>query len=413
MDMNQKMLWQYARLIVGVGINLQKGQTLVINCPVDRADFARLLNTAAYDLGAKDVVMLWRDDYCTREHWLRADDSLFDSVYGWDADRLNTLAKEGAGYISIAAADPENLKGVDQERQRRYSIASNRDLKDFYNLEMTNGFPWCVASVPITSWAEKVFPELKGEEANEKLWETIFKMVRITEDGDAVEAWKEHCATLERRAKTLTEMDLESVHYKNSLGTDLVVELPENCQWLAGGEECKAGHKFVANMPTEEIFSAPKRDGVNGVLYSARPLVLNGNIVDKIRFEFENGKIVKATAEKGEEVLNKALDTDENSRFLGEIALVPYDSPISNSGITFFNTLFDENASCHFAFGEAYPSSVRGGDEMTEEELFEAGINASAGVHVDFMVGTADLSITGKTRKGEEVVIFENGNFVF
>ena len=149
--MNQKMLWQYARLIVGVGINLQKGQTLVINCPVDRADFGRLLTTAAYDLGAKDVVMLWRDDYCTREHWLRADDSLFDGVYSWDAERLNTLAKEGAGYISIAAADPENLKGVDQERQRRYSIASNRDLKDFYNLEMTNGFPWCVASVPITS----------------------------------------------------------------------------------------------------------------------------------------------------------------------------------------------------------------------------------------------------------------------
>ena len=170
--------------------------------------------------------MLWRDDYCTREHWLRADDSLFDGVYSWDAERLNTLAKEGAGYISIAAADPENLKGVDQERQRRYSIGANRDLKDFYNLEMTNGFPWCVASVPITSWAEKVFPELKGEEANEKLWETIFKMVRITEDGDAVEAWKEHCATLERRAKTLTGMDLEYVHYKNSLGTDLVVELP-------------------------------------------------------------------------------------------------------------------------------------------------------------------------------------------
>ncbi len=411
--MNQKMLWQYARLVVGVGINLQKGQNLVINCPVDCAEFGRLLTTAAYDLGAKDVIMLWRDDYCTREHWLRADDSLFDGVYSWDADRLNTLAKEGAGYISVSAADPENLKGVDPNRLCRYDIGANRDLKDFYNLEMTNGFPWCVAAAPIKAWAEKVFPDLKGEDAIEKLWDAIFKMVRITEDGDAVEEWRKHCENLERRAKILTEHNFASVHYKNSLGTDLTVELPENHRWLAGGDTSKAGFKFVANMPTEEIFSAPKRDGVNGVLYSAKPLVLNGNIVEGIRFEFENGKIVKATAEKGEEVLNKALDTDENSRYLGEIALVPYDSPISNSKITFYNTLFDENASCHFAFGEAYPSSIEGGDDMTEEELFARGINASAGVHVDFMVGTEDLSIIGTKKNGEKVTVFENGNFVF
>ena len=411
--MNEKMLWQYARLVVEVGINLQKGQNLVINCSVDRADFGRMLTTAAYDAGAKDVIINWRDDYCTREHWLRADDSLFDGVYSWDADRMNTLAKEGAAYIAIAAADPENLKGVDPERQRRYSIASNRDLKDFYSLEMSNGFPWCVASVPIKAWAKKVFPELGEDEAMEKLWNTIFEMVRITEDGDAVEAWHEHCANLERRANTLNSFDLEKVHYKNALGTDLTVELPENHCWLAGGDTSKAGFKFVANMPTEEVFSAPKRDGVNGVLCASKPLVLNGNVVEGIRFEFEHGKIVKASATKGEDVLLKALDTDENSRYLGEIALVPYDSPISNSGIIFYNTLFDENASCHFAFGEAYPSSIKGGDDMTEEELFERGINATAGVHVDFMVGTSDLSITGTTRKGEEVTIFENGNFVF
>lgn len=407
------MLWQYARLVIEVGVNLQKGQPVVINCPVDRADFARMLTTAAYDKGAKDVIINWRDDYCTREHWLRADDSLFDGVYSWDADRMNTLAKEGAAYIAIAAADPENLKGVDSERQRRYSIGSNRDLKDFYTLEMCNGFPWCVVSVPIKAWATKVFPGLSDEEAMEKLWNTIFEMVHITEDGDAVEEWHKHCDNLERRAKTLNEFDLEEVHYKNSLGTDLTVKLPENHCWLAGGDTSKAGFKFVANMPTEEVFSAPKRDGVNGVLYASKPLVLNGNVVEGMRFEFENGKIVKATAEKGGDVLNKSLDTDENSRYLGEIALVPYDSPISNSGITFFNTLFDENASCHFAFGEAYPASLKGGDDMTEEELIAGGINATAGVHVDFMVGTADLSITGKTRKGEEVTIFENGNFVF
>ena len=203
------------------------------------------------------------------------------------------------------------------------------------------------------------------------------------------------------------------MRYKNSLGTDLTVELPENNRWLAGGDVSKAGFKFVANMPTEEVFSAPKRDGVNGALYASKPLVLSGNIVEGLRLEFKDGRIVDVHADTNEEVLRKAVDTDEGSHYLGEIALVPSDSPISNSGIIFYNTLFDENASCHFAFGEAYPSCVAGGEEMSEEELLERGINAKSGTHVDFMVGTADLSITGTTRAGKEVTIFENGNFAF
>lgn len=411
--MNQKMLWQYARLVVEVGVNLQKGQTLVINCPVDRADFGRLLTTAAYDRGAKDVIINWRDDYCTREHWLRADDSLFDGVYSWQADMLNTLAKEGAAYISVSGSDPENLRGIDPERQRRYDVGANRDMKDFYALEMSNGFPWCVASVPVAAWAKKVFPGVSEDKAMEMLWNKIFEMVHITEDGDAVEEWRKHCENLEGRSAKLNSFDLKEVRYKNSLGTDLTVELPENNRWLAGGDVSKAGFKFVANMPTEEVFSAPKRDGVNGVLYASKPLVLSGNIVEGLRFEFKDGQIVDVHADTNEEVLRKAVDTDEGSHYLGEIALVPYDSPISNSGIIFYNTLFDENASCHFAFGEAYPSCVAGGEEMSEEELLERGINAKSGTHVDFMVGTADLSITGTTRAGEEVTIFENGNFAF
>ncbi len=411
--MDQKMLWQYARLVVGVGVNLQKGQRLVISCPVDRADFGRLLTTAAYDRGAKDVIINWTDDYCSRERWLRADDSLFDGVYPWDAEKLNTFGKEGAAYIAIAASNPENLKGVDPERLRRYKIGSKRDLKDFEDLEMSNGFPWCVVSVPVKAWAEKVFPGIPEDEAMEKLWTAIFEMVHITKDEDAVEIWRKHCENLEHRAKMLNSFNLKEVHYKNSMGTDLTVELPENHRWLGGVETLKSGLRFVANMPTEEVFSAPKRTGVNGVLYSSKPLALNGNVIDGIRFEFKDGKIISAKADKGEDILISTLDTDENSRYLGEIALVPYDSPISNSGITFYNTLFDENASCHFAFGEAYHSSIEGGNNMTEAELFERGINATAGVHVDFMVGTNDLSIKGKTSDGEEVVIFENGNFAF
>lgn len=411
--MNQNMLWQYAELVINVGVNVQKGQPVVINCPVDRADFARLLTKAAYKNGAKEVIVDWRDDFCSRESWLCAADEVFNGMHSWESEKLNTLAKEGAAYISIAASDPENLKGVDPERMSRYFTAANKELETFQKLEMTNGFPWCVVSVPVVSWATKVFPGIPEDEAMEKLWEAIFKMVRISENGNAVEAWKEHSKNLRHRCEVLNTMDLKEVHYKNALGTDLRVELPENCSWLGGSETCKSGVEFVANMPTEEVFSAPKRTGVNGVLYASRPLVLKGNVVEDIRFEFKDGKIISAKASKGEDVLIKTLDEDENNRYLGEIALVPYASPISESKITFFNTLFDENASCHFAFGEAYASSVKNGENMTEEELLDAGINAKAIDHVDFMVGTPDLSIEGITRSGEKVTVFENGNFVF
>ncbi|MBQ3850224.1 MAG: aminopeptidase [Clostridia bacterium] len=408
--MNSKMLWQYARLVVEVGINVQKGQPIMINCPVESAQFGRMLTTAAFDAGAKDVHIHWRDDYCTRQHWLYADDSVFDAVYPWEAMKRNELAKEGVGAISIAASNPENLKGVDPNRLRRYNAAAGRDLKEFSKLQMSNGIPWCVVSVPIVSWAKKVFPDLPDDEAMERLWEEIFKAVRITEDGDAVAEWHAHCERIEGYAKRMTDYDFAELHYKNSLGTDLTVRMPENHMWIAGGDYCK-DVKFVANMPTEEVFSAPLRTGVNGTLVASKPLVLNGNVVEGIRFTFKDGRIVDIHADTNEETLRAEIDLDEGSHYLGEIALVPYDSPISNSGILFFNTLFDENASCHFAFGEAYPSCIKGGETLSEDELKNAGINAESNTHVDFMVGTADLEIVGKTRDGRTVKVFENGNF--
>ena len=410
--MNAKMLWQYARLVVGVGINVQKGQPVMINCPVESAEFARMLTTAAYDAGASDVHINWRDDYCSRQHWLHAEDAAFDAVPAWEVMKRMELAKKGVGVISVAASDPENLKGVDPERLRRYGIAAGRDLKEFSKMQMSNAIPWCVVSVPIASWAKKVFPEVEDEDAaQEMLWEEIFKAVRITEDGDAVEEWRAHCDRIEGYAKRMTEYDFAELHYKNSLGTDLTVKMPENHMWLAGGDICRSGVKFVANMPTEEVFSAPLRTGVDGTLVAAKPLVLNGNVIDGIRFRFENGRIVDIHADKGEETLRAEVGLDEGSHYLGEIALVPYDSPISNSGVLFFNTLFDENAACHFAFGEAYPACIKGGDDLTEDELKAAGINAESNTHVDFMVGTADLEIIGTTRDGRTVKVFENGNF--
>ena len=407
--MNAKMLWQYARLVVEVGINVQKGQPIMINCPVDRADFARMLVTAAYDAGAKEVHMNWRDDYCARQRGLKADDSVFDSVHPWEVMKRMELAKEGVGIISVAASDPENMRGVDPDRLRRANMAAGRDLKDFMRIQMSNGIPWCVVSVPIASWAKKVFPELSEDEAMERLWEEIFKAVRITEDGDAVAEWRAHCDRIEGFAKRMTEYDFAELHYKNSIGTDLTVKMPENHMWLAGGDYCK-GVKFVANMPTEEVFSAPLRTGVEGTLVAAKPLVLNGNVIDGIRFTFREGRIVEIHADRGEETLRAEVELDEGSHYLGEIALVPYDSPISNSGILFYNTLFDENAACHFAFGEAYPACIKGGDDKEVEELKAAGINVESNTHVDFMVGTRDLEIVGPTRDGRKIKVFENGN---
>ncbi|MBO4385323.1 MAG: aminopeptidase [Clostridia bacterium] len=409
--MNENMLWQYARLVVGVGINVKKGQPVTVNCPVECAAFGRLLTKAAFGAGAKDVFMVWRDDFVSRERWLHADDTMFDAVPAWDVLMSKELIKQGAGRISIAASDPENLKGVDPERLRRWSAAAGRDLKEVSRDVMANVVPWCVVSVPIPSWAKKVFPGIPEDEAMEKLWRAIFKAVRITEDGDAVENWREHCADLEGKARAMTEFDFEELHYVNSSGTDLYVKMPENNVWMAGGELTKGGVKFVANMPTEEVFSAPLRTGVNGVLAASKPLVLHGNVVEGIRFTFRDGRITGIHADRNEETLRAEVELDEGSHYLGEIALVPYDSPISNSGILFYNTLFDENASCHFAFGQAYPSCVKDGEELSTEELAEKGLNADSSTHVDFMVGTRDLSIIGKTRDGKTVKVFENGNF--
>lgn len=412
--MNEKyadLLEQYARLVARVGINVQKGQTIVLNCPVDCAPFGRRVVEAAYDAGAKDVIVHWKDDFCSRQHWLRGDESLFDALYPWEASELTELAKGGAGFISVSASDPENLKGVDPERLRRQEIAVGRDLKTYYKMMMSNAIPWCVVSVPMASWAGRLFPGVREDEAMDKLWAAILAAVRVTEGGDAVKAWQEHCERLGRIARQMTELRLTRLHYRNALGTDLTVGMPEGHCWLAGADTTAGGVRFVANMPTEEVFSAPRRDAVNGVIVASKPLVLSGNIVEGIRLTLRDGRIVEAHADKGEDVLRKAIETDEGSHYLGEIALVPADSPIARSGLLFYNTLFDENAACHFAFGEAYPGCIEGGDGMQTQELLARGINAESNMHVDFMVGTEDLTITGTAADGREVCVFRDGRF--
>lgn len=406
--MNEK-LHEYAALLIRIGLNIQKGQRLVISSPVECAYFARLCAEEAYAEGCREVVMNWHDDAMARLKYLYADDEIFDTVPLWRRHFFNDHALEGAAYLAISASDPENFRGVEHSRIVRAQQASGKALKDFDRLQMCGGFPWCIASVPIPSWAKTVFPDVSEEEAMEKLWDAIFASVRIGGDGTCVEKWHQHLATLHNRVEKLNALNFRSLHYTNSLGTDLTVELPEGHIWEAGNDVTLSGQEYVANMPTEELYTSPLKTGVNGVVYASMPLVHDGSIIDGFHFVVRDGKIVEAHAQKGEETLRGAISVDEGASYFGEIALVPYDSPISNQKILFYNTLFDENAACHIAFGEAYPC-LQGGQKMTKEELKAHGLNDSI-THVDFMIGTPDLSIVGTTHDGREVPVFVNGNF--
>jgi aminopeptidase len=408
----EEKLKEYARLLVEVGVNLQKGQTLVIRSQVDTAAFARLCAEAAYDAGAREVVMDWGDEASARMYFLRAADELFDTVPEWVKAFRNGYAEAGASFLSIISSDPEAFKGVDPERMTRSGRAYGKALEPFRSRLMANRNAWSIGAIPVPSWAKKVFPDCGGDEAMDKLWDAIFKSVRITGAGDAVERWREHEAMLRARVEKLNAWRFESLHYRNGLGTDLVVRLPRGHLWAGGSSETPEGLRFIANMPTEEIFTAPQRDGVDGVVYAAMPLVLNGNVIEGIRFTVRDGRIVEAHADKGEDMLKAELDVDEGARYFGEAALVPYDSPIRNQEILFYDTLFDENAACHIAFGEAYPECLQGGEDMSPEELAAAGLNHSD-THVDFMIGTADLSIVGTRENGEQIEIFRDGNFTF
>ncbi len=409
--MEMKQLEKYARLLVRSGLNVQENQILMVNCPVECAYFARVIVKEAYAVGARKVVMNWRDDLISRETLLHANDEIFDEFPEWQKQFYNDHADQGTAFLSISASDPEVFKDVDPKRMARQNKASSTALVHYRSRTMSNYNAWCVASIPTESWAMKVFPGIPTDEAMDKLWEAIFKSVRVDAE-DPVAAWDQHKANLLRRIEILNQHNFKTLRYKNSIGTDFSVALVKNHIWLGGSEFTPEKVEFIANMPTEEIFTAPAMKGSYGKVVSSMPLNYNGNLIDNFSLTFEDGKIVDFTAEKGYDVLKGLLDTDEGARYIGEVALVPYDSPISNLKILFFNTLYDENASCHFAFGKAYPVNVEGGKDASLEELKKLGVNDSL-THVDFMIGTADLSIVGIKEDGSEVTVFENGNFVF
>ena len=400
----------YAGLVVRSGVNIQKGQRLSISCPVECADFGRLCAAAAYEAGCREVLMRWTDDGMKRMRYLHAADEVFDSVDPWTADYFTGLSEEGAAFLTIHSEDPACLADVDPQRIKRSQISSGKALKAYRRRITDSECQWCVCAVPSKAWAAAVFPELSGEEAVLRLWEEILAACRADE-GDAVRNWNEHTEELRKHVDIMNSYDFKTLRYKNSAGTDVTVDLPEGHYWGGGAEKAANGVMFSPNIPTEEVFTLPVRNSVNGTLAATKPLCHNGTVIEGFSFKVKDGKITEVRAEKGEEVLKAAISVDEGASYFGEVALVPYDSPLSRSGVLFLNTLFDENASCHFAFGDAYPN-IKGAERMSEEELKARGRNTSM-THVDFMIGSSDLEITGITHDGREIAVFRNGNFVF
>ena len=404
----EEKLQKYAELIVKVGVNVQPGQEVVLYINVEQQHLAHLIVKEAYKAGAGKVMIKWSDTFAQREFLEHASDEFLENVPEFAKEEAQYIADHRCCRISVMSEDPGAFGGIDQKRVAAYQSANGKALMPVRQATQNNDLSWTVVAAASPAWAERVFPDLKGEAAVDRLWEEIFKTTRIDRE-DPIQAWKDHDTKLHEKEDWLNKEQFSALHY-TSPRTDLTIGLPENHVWEGGGSKNAAGIEFMANMPTEECFTAPDNRRIDGYVTSTKPLSYAGNILENMKFTFKDGKVVEATAEKGQAVLNHLLETDEGVRSLGEVSLVPDPSPISQSGITFFNTLFDENASDHLALGAAYPFNVQGGTKMNKDQLKAKGINFSQ-AHVDFMVGSADMNIDGIKKDGTIVPVFRNGDW--
>lgn len=404
--MNQKIYENYAKLAVKIGINLQEGQDVVITASTRLVDIVTEIVKVCYENKAKSVRIEWTNEQIDKLHWLNQATEVMSEVPTWVEEKAKYNAETLPCKIYVDDEDPNAYDGVDVMKMAEVRKARFKVLKKYRDMS-DNKDQWLIVAVPSPSWAKTVFPELETEEAVAKLWEAIIKTMRLDTE-DPVAAWEEHIANLSDKSNKMNAMNLDYLTYKSANGTDLTVKLQPNHIWLSARETNLRGIDFTANMPTEEVFSMPKRDGVNGVVVSTKPLSLNGQLVENFKITFKDGKAVEVEAEKGLDALNTMLDMDESSRHLGEVALVPFNSPVNQTGLLFSNTLFDENACCHFAFGFAFKNNIKGYENMSEEDFKEVGFNDSVN-HVDFMIGSEDLEIKGYDFDGKEYVIFKDG----
>lgn len=402
-------LKKYARLIAETGVNVQDNHTVVLQISVDQAPLARLITEEAYRLGAAEVIVQWSDETIQREFLAHAATDRIENVPQYKIDQTDDWIAKGASRISVVSSNPDALAGVDAQRVATFQAANGKALVNLRKATQANKVSWTVVAAASEGWAAKVFPELAtSEEQVDALWNEIFKTTRIYEENPVI-AWDIHDKKLQEKAAELNEQQFTSLHY-TAPGTDLTIGLPKNHLWEGAGSYNARGEEFMANMPTEEVFTAPDSRRVDGYVSSTKPLSYAGTIISGMKFTFKDGKVVDFSAEQGEEALKNLLAIDEGAKHLGEVALVPDPSPISQSGLIFYNTLFDENASNHLAFGSAYAFNLQGGTEMSEEELAEAGLNRSQ-THVDFMVGSDKMNIDGIKEDGTIVPVFRNGDW--
>ncbi|MDD4213163.1 MAG: aminopeptidase [Bacilli bacterium] len=412
--MNQETLLKlqkYASLVVKVGVNVQPKQLLVINSPVDCAPFTRLLVEEGYKAGAKNVMVRWSDDINNKTYYTYVEEEEIKAFPDYLLHQFEYIVREKAAVISISAPTPGLLKDVNPKKMQLSSIVMNEKVGFYRKHMMGNGSQWCVIAYPTIAWAVKVFPNLEETEAFNTLLDKILEASRVRNNNDPVREWEEHIHILAKHNRLLNEHQFESLHFKNALGTDLTVHLVENHIWGGGGERSQNDVMFAPNIPTEETFTMPHKHKVNGRVVSTKPLNYQGKLIEDFTLDFVDGKVVGYDAKSEKEALKSLLELDEGSSRLGEVALISYDSPISKSNILFFNTLFDENASCHLALGNAYTMNVVGGHGMSDAELEAIGYNKSI-AHVDFMFGSRDMEVVGTKKDGTKVILFQNGNFV-
>ncbi|MEE0800231.1 MAG: aminopeptidase [Gemmiger sp.] len=411
--MNQTYLQLYADFIVKVGVNVQPRQNFLIRCPVSMPDFAHACVKAGYEAGAKDCIVRWEDDKLTRLRMEYGAEADLAALKPYELRSYLDYAEDPDGCCTLAihADDPEALAGLDAAKINRVNLARRNIMKPWQEYTMNDRVQWCVAAVPAPAWAAKVFPDLPQDQAVEKLWELIFDVCRVS-TGDPVTAWREHVAAGKHHRDQLNAWNLDHIRMVSSNGTDLTIGLADDATWEGATSKAENGTEFIANVPTEEVFCAPHRERVNGIVYGTKPYVYNGQLIEGWHVTFRDGAVVEHGAEKNAALLAELLSTDANANRIGEIALVPASSPINRSGVLFYNTLFDENAACHIAFGAGYPTNIRGGSTMTREQLMRKGLNDSA-IHEDVMIGAPDTCVTGVTKDGREVEIFRDGEWAF
>lgn len=407
--MKKTILRKYARLAVRKGVNLKKGQGCAIYAQVEQHEFAEMVAEEAYRAGAKWVQVFWQDQAVRKLDLRHQTVTQLSRVEEWEKVQQQMFVDQLPARIHISSEDPDGLKGVSVPKMQKAQAARSTVLRP-YRKAIDNKHQWTIIAVPSKKWAKKVFPGVRASVAEEKLWEAILQTVRVTPDNDPEAAWDQHNATLQEKSGKLNALDLDYLHYTAPNGTDFKCWLIPGAKWEGGGATILDGTFYNPNMPTEEVFTSPLKGKCEGTLVSTMPLSYQGNLIDQFSITFENGRAVSCKAQQGQELLEKMLHMDEGASMLGELALVPHDSPVSNTGILFYNTLFDENAACHVALGFGFPECVEGFEFMTDQELQEKGVNDSI-IHVDFMIGSKDLDITGYTRDGKAVQIFKNGNW--